>query len=151
MFELYLKDTHKRARKMKFTSFFSQRVQYMFELYLKDTHKRARKTKFTSFFHSECSVCSSFSSKILICISFKTFIISKKLKRHNSSTNNNKYNTPFVHQKLDFFEKISDSGKCRTIRNCICCQSCRVEYRGIISINYVATMHTPLRCSGSGS
>jgi hypothetical protein len=41
------KDSNKRARKMKFTSIFLQRVQ---SILFKDSNKRARKMKFTSLF-----------------------------------------------------------------------------------------------------
>jgi hypothetical protein len=36
------KDSKKRARKMKFTSIFSQRVHSIFDIYIKDSKKRAR-------------------------------------------------------------------------------------------------------------
>ncbi len=40
--EIHLKDTNKRARNMKFTSIFLQRVQNIFEVLLKKTNKRAK-------------------------------------------------------------------------------------------------------------
>ena len=39
MFEVYLKDSNKRAKKIKLALIFLQRVKYMFEVYLKDRHK----------------------------------------------------------------------------------------------------------------
>ena len=43
IFEVYLKDTNKRARNMKFTSIFFTASENIFEVYLKDRNKRARK------------------------------------------------------------------------------------------------------------
>ena len=38
IFEVYLKDTYKRARNMKFTSIFFTASASIFEVYLKDTY-----------------------------------------------------------------------------------------------------------------
>ena len=43
---------------MKFTSYFSQRVQRILEVYLKDSNKRARNMKFTSIFFTASETCS---------------------------------------------------------------------------------------------
>ena len=50
---------------MKLASFFSQRVQCIFEIYLKYSEKRARKMKLASFFSQRVQCIFEFVSKIV--------------------------------------------------------------------------------------
>ena len=119
----------------------------MFELYLKDTHKRARKNEVYFFFFTASAVyIRALAQRYSFVFLLKLLLYQKNLKGIiHLPTITNIIHLLFIKNSI-FFEKISGNGKRRTIRNCICCQSCRGEYRGIISIGGVATMHIPLRC-----